>query len=145
MSWRRYGFTALSGAAMFLAVNIVDRWFAAIGLHAETTRIDDVLLGLVAALLVFFLQRQQERELRRQRQSAAVIEQMNHHIRNALQVIVARASLDHHNRPELRQIDEAVARIDWALREILPQSNGAAPPATEPQEFASHEPATPLR
>jgi hypothetical protein len=125
---------------MMVAVDLVDRWFVAVGLHAETTRIDDLLLGLVAAALVFLIQRQQDRELRRQRQSAAVIEQMNHHIRNALQVIVARASLDHEANPELQQINEAVARIDWALREILPQSTGNGPvPDLEAQ---AHEPAT---
>jgi len=140
MSWRRLGIPALSGVAMMVAVDLVDRWFVDLGLHAETTRIDDVLLGLVAAALVFLIQRQQDRELRRQRQSAAVIEQMNHHIRNALQVIVARASLDHEAKPELQQINDAVARIDWALREILPQSAGNGPvPDLEPQ---AHEPAT---
>jgi hypothetical protein len=124
---------------MMVAVDLVDRWFVSVGLHAETTRIDDVLLGLVAAALVLLIQRQQDRELRRQRQSAAVIEQMNHHIRNALQVIVSRASLDHEAKPELQQINEAVARIDWALREILPRSATGAPvPDLDPE---THEPA----
>jgi hypothetical protein len=142
MSWRRLGIPALSGLAMMVAVDLVDRWFVAVGLHAETTRIDDLLLGLVAAALVFLIQRQQDRELRRQRQSAAVIEQMNHHIRNALQVIVARASLDHEAKPELQQINEAVARIDWALREILPRSATGAPvPDLDPE---MHEPAIPM-
>lgn len=135
MSSRRIGIVLLSGLAMFLAVDLVDRWFASMGLHAETTRIDDLLLGLVAAALVFLIQRQQERELRRQRQSAAIIEQMNHHIRNALQVIVARASLDHEAKPELIQIHDAVARIDWALREILPHSASDGPiPELEPEK-----------
>ena len=137
MSWRRLGIPALSGVAMMVAVDLVDRWFVAVGLHAETTRIDDLLLGLVAAALVFLIQRQQDRELRRQRQSAAVIEQMNHHIRNALQVIVARASLDHEAKPELQQINEAVARIDWALREILPSSASDGPvPGLDPETHA---------
>jgi hypothetical protein len=142
MSWRRLGIPALSGLAMMVAVDLVDRWFVAVGLHAETTRIDDVLLGLVAAALVLLIQRQQDRELRRQRQSAAVIEQMNHHIRNALQVIVSRATLDHEAKPELQQINEAVARIDWALREILPRSATGAPvPDLDPE---MHEPAIPM-
>ena len=136
MSWRRLGIPALSGVAMMVAVDLVDRWLATLGLHAETTRIDDILLGLVAAALAFLLQRQQVRELLRQRQSAIVIEQMNHHIRNALQVIVARASLDHEAKPELRQINDAVARIDWALREILPQSAAGGPvPELEPEKI----------
>lgn len=124
MPVRRHLVPLLAGAGMFFAVYLVDVWLAAEGLHAESTWIDNVLLGLVAAALAFLLQKQQERELLRQRQSAMVIEQMNHHIRNALQVIVARASLDQSTRPELEQIDEAVARIDWALREILPQTGG---------------------
>jgi hypothetical protein len=135
MSWRRFGIPALSGVAMMVAVDLVDRWLASRGLHAEVTRFDDILPGLVAAALAFFIQRQQNRELRRQRQSAAVIDQMNHHIRNALQVIVARAALHHETEPELRQIDDAVARIDWALREILPQSATDKPiPEREPEK-----------
>jgi hypothetical protein len=133
----------LSGFAMCLAVDLVDRWLASHGLHAEVTRFDDILPGLVAAALVFVIERQQERALRRQRQGAAVIDQMNHHIRNALQVIVARANLDHEAKPELQQINDAVARIDWALREILPQSATDTPiPEHQPER---HEPAATLR
>lgn len=128
---------------MAVAVDLIDRGFVAIGLHAETTRVDDLLIGLIAAAFVFLVQRQQERELQRQRQSAAIIEQMNHHIRNALQVIVARASLDHQAKPELRQINDAVARIDWALREILPQSAGNG--AAHDLEPEPHEPVAPAR
>jgi len=140
MSWRRVVIALLSGLAMSLAVNLVDGWLAAKGLHAETTSFDDILPGVVAAALVFLLQRQQERQLRYQRQSVAVIDQMNHHIRNALQIIVTRASLDHKAKPELDQIHSAVARIDWALREILPQSVGDGPipnPAFEKREPAT--------
>ena len=140
MSWRRLAVPALSGLAMMFAVDLVDRGLVSAGLHAETTRVDDILLGLVAAALAFLLQRQQDRELRRQRQSAAVIEQMNHHIRNALQIIVARASLDHEAKPEFHQINYAVARIDWALREILPKSATDAP--IPDLETETHDPPT---
>ncbi|HEX4039878.1 MAG TPA: hypothetical protein VHX37_17620 [Acidobacteriaceae bacterium] len=134
MPARRHVITLLIGIGMFVAVYVVDIWLAAEGLHAESTWIDNVLLGIIAAVMAFLLQRQQERELLRQQRNAAIIDQMNHHIRNALQVIVARASLDQRDTPELEQINDAVARIDWALREILPQSAGgllaAAPEAT---------------
>lgn len=143
MSWRRFAIVVLSGLAMCLAVDLVDRLLASHGLHAEVTRFDDLLPGLVAAVLVFIILRLQERELRRQRQSAVVIGQMNHHIRNALQVIVTRASLDHQSKPELLQIHDAVARIDWALREILPHSVGDGPvPELEPEK---REPVTSSR
>lgn len=141
MPLRRHLVPLLAGAGMFVAVYFVDVWLAAEGLHAESTWIDNVLLGLVAAGIAYLLQRQQEREMRRQQQSAAVIEQMNHHIRNALQVIVARASLDQQNRPELKQIEEAVARIDWALRELLPQTGGLGRPSASTPE--GNSPAAP--
>jgi len=124
MPARRHVITLLVGVSMFVAVYLVDCWMVAEGLHAESTWVDNILLSVIAAAMAFLLQKYQERELRRQQQSAVVIEQMNHHIRNALQVIVSRASLDKRDSPELEQIHRAVARIDWALREILPQSAG---------------------
>jgi len=139
MPVRRHIVTLLVGVGMFFAVYLVDLWLVAEGLHAESTWIDNILLSLVAAAMAWLLQRHQERELHRQQQSAAVIEQMNHHIRNALQVIVARASLDQRDSPELDQITDAVARIDWALREILPQSSGG-PPATFPGSGKTSDP-----
>jgi hypothetical protein len=49
-----------------------------------------------------------------------VIGEMNHHIRNALSPVSL--SLDATEDQQLKQIiSEAVDRIDWALREILPR------------------------
>lgn len=105
---------------MFAVVTLVDRLLADVGLHAEATYIDDFLLAAVTGVLVLVLQLQHERELARQRQSALIIEQMNHHIRNALQVIVYRMDPKTRDSQELREIRDSVDRIDWALREILP-------------------------
>ncbi len=48
------------------------------------------------------------------------IDQMNHHIRNALQVISFNAHTQS-NEFELAEIKRAMNRIQWALREILPK------------------------
>jgi hypothetical protein len=49
-----------------------------------------------------------------------VIAEMNHHIRNALSPLAL--SLDNTENQELnRVVSDAVDRIDWALREILPR------------------------
>jgi light-regulated signal transduction histidine kinase (bacteriophytochrome) len=49
-----------------------------------------------------------------------VIDEMNHHIRNALAPIAL--SVDAlENQQLIRIISEGVDRIDWALREILPR------------------------
>jgi hypothetical protein len=43
---------------------------------------------------------------------------MNHHIRNALQVITYATAADTEESVEL--IRDSVERIEWALREVLP-------------------------
>lgn len=80
--------------------------------------LSNIMVGLVGAALVYVLslrehQRQQYVECR-----LRVIAEMNHHIRNALQVITF------YSRQGQKQevgIVEAVERIQWALREVLPQ------------------------
>ena len=44
---------------------------------------------------------------------------MNHHVRNALQVISDSVHLRGHTQ-QIKDIHVAIKRIDWALREILP-------------------------
>ena len=78
----------------------------------------NLLVGLVAAALVYVLsarERQRQSYVERRLQ---VIAEMNHHIRVALQVI------SFYNRNGQKQevsIVQAVERIQWALREVLPQ------------------------
>ncbi|MGE5110457.1 MAG: hypothetical protein ACM3JB_06345 [Acidobacteriaceae bacterium] len=117
---RKYVIASLAGLGMFVAVHVVDVFLSHLGLHAEATYLDDFLLALLAAIFVLTVQWHHERELHRQRQSAAVISQMNHHIRNALQVIVYRLDPGARGSEELRELRASVDRIDWALREILP-------------------------
>lgn len=137
---RKYVITLLSGLAMFTVVYLVDALLARAGLHAEQTYIDNALVGAITASLVFFLQQQHERELSRQRQCAKAIEQMNHHIRNALQVIVYSTNVDLRDQQELEHIRDAVDRIDWALREILPTVRASNPVETD----SSQQPSFPL-
>ena len=48
------------------------------------------------------------------------VAELNHHIRNALQVIrYAGGTKSTSDATQLQLINEAVARIDWALREVL--------------------------
>jgi hypothetical protein len=82
--------------------------------------VSNALVGGAAAALVFVL-------AVRGRQRAAfvssrmrVIAEMNHHIRNALQVIQY-TSLTTQSEAEMTAMKQAVQRITWALREVLPQ------------------------
>ncbi|MGE5322881.1 MAG: hypothetical protein ACM3SW_08470, partial [Actinomycetota bacterium] len=63
-----------------------------------------------------------------------VIAEMNHHIRNALQVIAYHA-WSAKSEHEIASMNEAVNRITWALQEVLPQFPGGeehAPPKLDP-------------
>ncbi len=136
----KYIYPLLTGLGVFATVYLVDAGLASAGLHAEETSLDDALLGIFAALAIFFLLRQRDtrRELMRQKQYAAIIADLNHHIRNAMTVILYRAELNSHSIPEHQEIRDALDRIDWALREILPRGT-ESPETAEPGKVAGSQ------
>lgn len=84
---------------------------------AESQRVvDDSCGGIIAGLLIYRIERNRTRYLN---EKLKTIEMMNHHVRNALQVIVDSVYL-HGHKEQLAEIQNSVKRIDWALREILP-------------------------
>ncbi|MBZ5630309.1 MAG: hypothetical protein LAO06_15725 [Acidobacteriia bacterium] len=90
----------------------------------ETRRVaievSDCLAAVIAGILVFRLL-QYERDRRRQlRQRLEVISEMNHHVRNALQVI-SLSAYSYADQQQLATVKESVERIQWALKEILPK------------------------
>jgi len=77
------------------------------------------LTGVAVGLLYLQLNRV-ERERRAQVQERLrTIAEMNHHIRNALQII-AYANLTADKEKSVELIRSSVERIEWALREVLP-------------------------
>lgn len=89
--------------------------------------LSNVLTGVVAAFLYHQLNRtDRERRLAVQQQLRTIAE-MNHHIRNALQVITYASLQDRADSVEL--IRSSVERIEWSLREVLP---GHVSAGTEP-------------
>ena len=84
---------------------------------AESQRVvDDSCGGLIVGLLIYRAERNRNKYLN---EKLKTIEMMNHHVRNALQVIIDSAYL-HGHAQQLDEIQKSVKRIDWALREILP-------------------------
>ncbi len=90
------------------------------------------LTGIVVASL--FLQYARSLQTRRRLVQARleVIADMNHHIRNALQVR-SYGTASHENQRETEMMRDAISRIEWALREVLP---GYLPETHVPQEPA---------
>lgn len=87
-----------------------------------------LILGMLAAKLLHNAYKARQHALAR----LQVIAELNHHVRNALEVISLSAYITH-DEEAIRRIMEGVNRIDWALREILPQEkfplNAGEPPS----------------
>ncbi len=82
--------------------------------------LSNALVGGVAAVLVIVLALRQQQRAAFVSGRMRVIAEMNHHIRNALQVIQFSAR-GPGTEGEMQAMREAVQRITWALREVLPQ------------------------
>jgi hypothetical protein len=84
-----------------------------------TIEVSDAISSLVIGLLSYRLFRMQQQRREYVRHKVEVIADMNHHVRNALQII----SLTTHgkDKQEIGAIRESVNRIQWALRELLPK------------------------
>jgi hypothetical protein len=77
-----------------------------------------LILGLLVAKLLqnaYRARQQAEARLR-------VIAEVNHHVRNALELISLSAYITR-DEEAIRRISEGVNRIDWALREVLPRES----------------------
>ena len=108
-----------------LAVFVIGTGLDFLLLHEHDTKLvvieaSDALGGLVAGALSFRLLQYERERRRRLRQKIAVIADMNHHVRNALQVISfhAYSSAD---KEQLEAVKESMERIQWALKEVLPK------------------------
>jgi len=76
------------------------------------------LTGIVAGFLFFSLTNNERLRRKFVRDRLHTIAEMNHHIRNSLQVITYATAADTEQSVEL--IRDSVERIEWALREVLP-------------------------
>ena len=113
----RPGLTAVTLAviaAVFLFV--ADELAAHYGFKLWEQALDTVCAGIIVGLLIYRYERKRSEYLN---DRLKVIELMNHHVRNALNVIVTSVYVHGYDK-QLNEIRLSVNRIDWALREILP-------------------------
>ena len=122
---RRSGLLALLVVVIVSLIGIVlDRFLLKEGLpRVEMLIFSNGLTGLFAGGMFFQMAREEKasRELVAERMKT--IAELNHHIRNALQVIKflggqKRTGLD---AMQLQLINDSADRIEWALREVLPR------------------------
>ncbi len=111
---------AIIGAVMFVGSVGFDLMLLK---HEETPLailVSNGLVALLAATLVFTLLAYGREQRRRLEVRLATLDEVNHHVRNALQAL-AFASGALKDRKESASINEAILRIQWALSEILPR------------------------
>jgi hypothetical protein len=89
----------------------------------------NALTGIAAGFLFFSLTNNERLRRNLVRERLSTIAEMNHHIRNALQIITYATATGNDESVEL--IRSSVERIEWALREVLP--GHVTTPAERPQ------------
>jgi uncharacterized membrane protein YiaA len=119
--FRIYLLTAVAGIAVGLLDYLLGIWMAAHRLRRDFTLLDELLLGIFTAALVFVIEFSHRRDEQRMNEKLRTIQLMNHHVRNALQNIIDSAYVHGH----LDDIKISAERIGWALREILPGDTDA--------------------
>jgi len=116
--------TLVTFACVTIAGIIADQFLRREGIsRIDLLFISDLLVGLVAASLVFVLSVHHTQKVKLMEDRLHVIGEMNHHIRNALQVIEYHAWTKK-SEQEIASMHQAVSRITWALQEVLPQFPG---------------------
>lgn len=91
--------------------------------------VSNTLTGIVAAVFFYYLSNHERENRKLVKQRLRTIADMNHHIRNALQIITYVTSSEKREN-SVQLIRSSLERIEWALREVLP--GYAAVPSTEP-------------
>lgn len=122
--WRGAVRACVAGVAIGAVLVATDQLLVHfLGLEGIQRIVDDAAGGVIGGALVYIYERRRARELK---QKLNTIQLMNHHVRNSLQVISwSQYSID--DQQKVQGIREAIARIDWALREILPGARSERP------------------
>ncbi len=118
-----------------LAVWLVGYGFDRLLARDGVTRLDilltsNALTGMVAGFLFYSLTNNERLRRNIMRDRLRTIAEMNHHIRNSLQVITY-VTATQQDSESVEMIRSSVERIEWALREVLPGHIDAAPSPEE--------------
>jgi hypothetical protein len=113
--FRRVGLSFVLGFSLFLLGALLQGVLGKHGPSGISIYVDDLVLGLLAGLVVFAYE---QRRYKSMLEKIAVISAMNHHVRNALQAISYSPYTE--QAKQIQLIQQSVARIQWALQEVLP-------------------------
>lgn len=140
---RRSGLLTTVIALFVFAVNFLqDVFLSTEGFSWGIVILSDIITGGIAGALFYQFAKNEKNRRELIRERMRTIAELNHHIRNALQVIKFWGA-QHQNcvldDMQIRLMKDSVDRIEWALREVLPKypvPSGATIPETEQQMTA---------
>ena len=126
MSWRHsywiIALIAVSIGVLSIIVNIAFDW----AVHGIVRNIfpSDILDSAVAAVLSGFVLIRMQSHRRQLLMRMQIIEDVNHHVRNALESITLSSTLQQDLELDAK-VRDAYDRIDWVLSDVLPQTVNA--------------------
>ena len=122
-SWKRLAVISLLFALFVFCIGLALDYLLLVHRDSPVATVEasDALAGLLAGVLFYKILDAGRRRRKLILQRLETIDQMNHHIRNALQVISFTVHANQEHAKEVANIDRAVNRIQWTLREILPK------------------------
>jgi hypothetical protein len=112
---RRVGLSFVLGFGLFVLGAVLQGELGKHSLSGRSIYVDDLVLGILAGLVVFAYE---QRRYKSMLEKIAVVSAMNHHVRNALQAISYSPYTE--QAKQIQLIQQSVARIQWALQEVLP-------------------------
>ncbi len=110
----RVVFSCIVGTTAFVIGAALDTFFSRIWPGIFGSWIDDLLVGIGCAALVLFYEERRQRAVAKK---LSVIGEMNHIVRNELEIIEYSAYTTN-NREHIARIRACIGHIDWALREV---------------------------
>jgi hypothetical protein len=110
------------------------------GASRQEMRIQDAILtGLFCALIVCIAMGAERFRREQFRERVKVVSDLNHHLRNALEIIIHGHLLPQSS--QTKAIFESVERIDHALQKIVPEERDSPSPAAPPLSDSMVRPA----
>jgi hypothetical protein len=130
-AWDRTLPIGVVSLAVFGASFISDVYLERKGVLLTATIINNVVIGLLAgaALLAYEIKVSRDQEFKRAKERIALIAELNNQVRQSLTLIGLSAGLEQRDE-RLRRVDEAMARIDTDLADLLPHAATGSSRAT---------------
>lgn len=138
-TWLEIILRALAWALIFLLAGTVGDYVAdRMGMQRDLLYLNDIVSAVFIALLIVVYEHRRRKRIEAR---LNVIREMNHHVRNALQLIALSPHAQEKDE-QLALMQQAASRIEWALQEVLPNFE---PPAAQEGPFIDARWKRPIR